>query len=44
MESQNLFREWAEKENKKEGADFVIKNNYFKNGFEYVKYINDLEK
>ncbi|MGB8953075.1 MAG: hypothetical protein WCC06_10480 [Candidatus Aminicenantales bacterium] len=44
IESQYLFREWAEKENKKEGEDFVIKNNRFKDGFEYIKFINDLEK
>ena len=42
MESQSLFREWAEKENKKEGKDFIIRNNRFKDGFEYIESINDL--
>lgn len=41
-ESKNLFREWAEKENKMEGQDIVIKENRFKDGFEYIKSINKL--
>ena len=42
QEFQSLFREWAEKSNKKEGKDFIIKENRFKDGFEYIKHVNEI--
>lgn len=42
LQSQNLFREWAEAANKKEVSDYVIKGHSFKDGFEYMKAVNSL--
>ncbi len=41
-ESQNLFRDWAEKVNKIECADFIIKEHRFKDGFTYIESVNKL--
>jgi hypothetical protein len=41
-ESQNLFREWAAIVRKIEGEDVFIKNKCFKDGFEYIREVNDL--
>jgi hypothetical protein len=40
--SQRVFREWAEKSNKKESTDFTIKDFTFKDGFKFLKKVNDL--
>ena len=42
VESQNLFREWAATAKKKEGEHFVIKEKRFKDGFEYLRDVNEL--
>jgi hypothetical protein len=41
-ESQAIFRIWAEKADKKEPHDFIIKEYRFKDGFDYIKSINKL--
>ena len=41
-EAQNQFREWAEKANKRESKDFIIKENRFKDGFAYITAVNKL--
>jgi hypothetical protein len=42
FESQRLFREWAEISKKSEDEHFAIKGNRFKDGFEYIRDINEL--
>jgi hypothetical protein len=42
VDSQRLFRDWAAISNKAEGEHFVIKDQRFKDGFEYIRHVSGL--